>query len=235
MKSGLISPYLSGISPDHIRPLTAASIIEYTALFAELYALKKGGERGQTAAVWAVEALRALVQLRIFYLNKYDIITRHQFSDLTSTKKPSPRQISLSGAQVKKKPVSVTYDESMYWVRDDKSRQRKVPILRSFAEILHILRPLLTLAFMKKFGKKSWVVLAFSLFVDVFSQSAHMSFWKHLGRDAKSELSRRNNLLVLYLLWTPLYEVVFRNRASNWVFLNLRKIPVVKSIVSKYL
>lgn len=234
LKSGPISPYLSGITPHHIRPLTMASIIEYTALFAELYAFKKGGEGGRMAAIWTVEALRALVQMRIFYLNKYDIVTRHQFADISSAKRPPPRQVSMSGAQAKKKPVAVTYDESMYWACDDKRSQRKVPILRSFAEVLHIIRPLLTLVLMKRFGKKSWVVLAFSLFVDVFSQAAHMSFWKHLGKDAKGELSRRNNLFALYLLWTPLYEVIFRNKASSWVYLKLTKVPVVKNIASKY-
>lgn len=235
LKSGAISPYLSGITPQHIRPLTMASVIEYTALFAELYALKKGGEGGRMTAVWVVEALRALVQMRVFYLNKYDIVTRHQFADIPSARKPSPRQVSMSGAPVKKSPVPVSYDESMYWAHDDKRRQRKAPILRSFAEVLRIIRPLLTLVLMKRFGKKSWVVLAFSLFVDLFSQAVHMSFWKYLGKDAKDELSRRNNLLALYLLWTPLYEVIFRNKASSWVYLKLRKVPIVKNIASKYL
>lgn len=246
LKYGQISLYLSGINSRQIRPLTIASIIEYLALFAELYAFKKGGEQKRMSAIWTIEIVRAITQLRIFYLNGYDVITRHHFAEIPSPQVPSsssfslnsnPRQISLSGKRVTKKPVAVTYGESKYWTRKGKMSlfsSSSVPILRSFAEVLHIIRPIITLALMKRFGKKSWAVISFSLIVDLVSQGIHMSFWKNVGMDVRNEISRRNYFLVLYMLWSPLYEAIFGNKASGWIYLKLNKIPIVRNIVSKY-
>lgn len=228
-----LSPYLAGITHQQIRPLTIASVIEYVALFAELFAMKKGGNHGKNIAIWSVEIARAVVQLRLFHLNGYDIVTRHHFAEIPSSAVgTNPRQNSLSGSRVVQKPVYVSYGESKYWLNNGRN-VKKVPILRSFAEILHILRPLLTLILIRRYGKKSWIVASLSLFIDLLSQGTHMSFWERLGPGARGELNRRKYALVLYMLWTPIYEAIFRNRVANWAYLKLGKVPIVRSIMGK--
>ena len=233
LRAGQVSPYLAGLSPRMIRPLTFASVIEHLALFSELVAFSKGGSSKRWAVVCVIEAVRAAIQFRVFWLNKCDIVTRHHFAETPSVTNSNTPQISLSGARVTKKPIPVTYNESKHWQPQRKAGLYSVPLFRSFAEALRTIKPILTLALMNKFGKKSWVTFLVPFSIDLISQTVHKSYWKSLGREVRNELLRRDYLLLLYVLWSPLYETLFRNKALTWVYLKLRSVPIIKHIASK--
>lgn len=75
-----------------------------------------------------------------------------------------------------------------------------------YAEILHVIRPLLHMTSMFAFGEKSWKPWLLSLFTDTASLAIHTRCNRRLTSMEKTEISRRLMLLLLYLLRSPFYD-----------------------------
>jgi len=74
-----------------------------------------------------------------------------------------------------------------------------------FAEILYIIRPVIYVASFLKFGNLSWYPFLISLIMDICSQMMHYSNSIVTIRQ-RTELSRRRNYWLLYLLRPPFFN-----------------------------
>lgn len=248
-----LPPPLADVSPAAVVPLACASAVENVALFAEMFASKRGAS-ARWATISAIEAIRAAIQLRLLFLSRGDVVSRHQLISASSVSFASP-----SSSPSSRSPRAViTYEESRWWERA--MRGEAIPITRTFAEIIHILRPLVsrqsihthpglsitfahlppqqkilrTVALMKKFGIRSWRVWVGSLAIEISSGLIHKLTTRSLTAAQKSELNRRHMLCLLFLLWSPCFESVFGSSGALWVNSQLRRVPVIRSI-SKFI
>jgi len=76
-------------------------------------------------------------------------------------------------------------------------------------ELLHILRPIVYLLLMFRWGSKSWRAWITSFIMDTFSIHQH-SQSTNLNRLQSEELTRRTALLFFYLLRSPMFDLLSR-------------------------
>jgi hypothetical protein len=205
---------LGGVESRAVVPLACASAVEHVALVTEMYAARHSA---RWAAVALVELARALLQLRLLYLARGDLVATHSLTpSLSLVRSRSP----------------VSYEESRWWERA--MRGGAVPLTRTLAELLHILRPLVSLALMRRFGTRSWRVWLASLLLDVLSRLIHnttaTSRAGPLSATQRAELVRRDWLCLAYLLWSPCFEAVFGSAGAMWANAQLRRVPVVRAV-----
>jgi len=96
-------------------------------------------------------------------------------------------------------------------------------------EILFILRPLVYLMGILRFGDNSWISWLLSLLVDITSQSFYLSKLHLLNEDQNIEFSRRNQLLLYYLLRNPLFKEVTIPFLDRGAF-RRKNIPIIGSL-----
>ncbi|XP_055585187.1 peroxisomal membrane protein PEX16 [Uranotaenia lowii] len=74
------------------------------------------------------------------------------------------------------------------------------------AELLYIVKPLVHLACMKRYGSMSWKSYLVPMAIDVASLRIYYKHREDLSKDQKQELSRRCVGMLLYLMRSPFYD-----------------------------
>lgn len=95
------------------------------------------------------------------------------------------------------------------------------------AEFLHILRPCVQLVLLKTLGMKSWSAWGASMAID----SVSMALVKPKNSSEQDELRRRQFQMVLYLVRSPLFDVVLKYILRR-IERVLRRIPLVGAPMS---
>jgi len=78
------------------------------------------------------------------------------------------------------------------------------------AELLHILRPIVYLISILRYGEKSWIPIFASLGVDVSSLGLYYRSKLPLSEVQQFEVTRRSMLLSFYLLRNPIFQITLR-------------------------
>ncbi|KAJ3404723.1 Peroxisomal membrane protein pex16 [Chytriomyces hyalinus] len=84
------------------------------------------------------------------------------------------------------------------------------------AEWLHMLRPLVYLLAMRKYGNQSWKPWIMSLCMEVSSLGIHSSSTRNFKFLERDELQRRMWLLMYYLLRDPFYSMFVKHRLNRF-------------------
>merc|ERR1712013_677551 len=85
--------------------------------------------------------------------------------------------------------------------------QRKGRALKRsvFAEMLFIMRPVVSVCAQMRWGTQSWLPLVVSMMMDIYAQMLHLSS-AIVTKRQRTELARRRNYWLLYLLRPPFFE-----------------------------
>ena len=86
---------------------------------------------------------------------------------------------------------------------------------------------------MRMAGSKSWTAFLISVGIDLFTHTVHFSFKNRLKKDQRAELYRRSYIMLIYFLWSPFYEFLFKNKVSKKVYTSLLNWVPAKQIIGK--
>jgi len=228
---------LADVAPEAVAPLAWASALEHVALFCEMYTGKRlGGAKAKWAAVAVIELARALLQLRLLYIARGDLVARHHLTQQPALLLLTPQQQPPSSQQ---RPhtqpgarTTITYEESRWWEHEVVKRGRAAPFVRTVAEVLRIVQPLLSLLAMRRWGVRSWRAWLLGLAADLLSRGLHNTVSRGLTPAQRAELARRDWLLLVYILRSPMFELLFGSRAAHSCRLLLDKIPGICSVAN---
>lgn len=121
--------------------------------------------------------------------------------------------------------------------RDWKSLPRIIPMSEDtrrklfYTELLYILKPLLHLSSVYKFGQDAWQPFLVALSIDVTCSSVLYKERRCLHKQDKLESTRRAIVLLLYLLRSPFYERHTRLRLER-LLLSLSSYRLLKLLCS---
>lgn len=108
--------------------------------------------------------------------------------------------------------------------------------LQKLGEVIHILRPLVHLSAMSKFGQKAWTPYILSLGMDVTSlhllkePSSNM-----LNCSERLELGQRTVSLFLYLMRSPFYDDYTKMKVLKAIKLFSDKVPLLGLLIRPFL
>lgn len=97
--------------------------------------------------------------------------------------------------------------------------------VQNFAEILYILRPLIYLGALKRYGVKSWKAWAISLMLDLTSVLLQRA---NRWNDKESrELSSRIRVLAYYVLKSPAFDFLTQTKLAQTLYSTFSGIPIL--------
>lgn len=192
------------------------------------------GTRGKWTLIAAIESFKTLVRLFMLYATRGRMLTaqsvpsRGTFDVDTAvvakrvaelSGKPlaptagGPASAPRSGANARPTLVSAVRDrlKAAAATADASSSAglSSSATLHLVAELIWILRPLLSLLAMRRFGVRSWRAWSVAVVLDVVSRVLHESdSSRPLTANERQEQRRRTLLMVLYLFRHPMFEHV---------------------------
>lgn len=99
------------------------------------------------------------------------------------------------------------------------------------AELAYVFQPLIHLSSLGIYGMDSWKPWILSLICDVMSQSLHLDQSSNLSVAEKTELYRRRQSMLAYLLRSPLYDLWTKKLIIGILTHAQPKIPFSKNII----
>ncbi|KAK5668033.1 hypothetical protein QVD99_005076 [Batrachochytrium dendrobatidis] len=208
------------------------TIVSTFEVFSEMVALKAGGKKLRYKTILAVECLKAVCRLLLLRLSGDRMLLHSQMPDreYDASKLLPADEVEGSywtGKRTGSEHIPISYisgkngsDKAMQFLQSramsdlSSSHTQLVPKLtglRKLGELIFIIRPLLYVLAIRKYGIKSYKPWIMSLLLEIFSFGV-MSGWtqfnvkRKLTELEKEELKRRSYLFLYYLLRTPFYE-----------------------------
>ncbi|XP_065912076.1 peroxisomal membrane protein PEX16-like isoform X2 [Dysidea avara] len=128
--------------------------------------------------------------------------------------------------------MSVPYNQLLLSDGDAASgvaKPTKLSTQQIISECLHCCRPLIHLFSMFVFGQKSWKPWLISMVIDIINLQSFQRVTK-LTSSEKSEVLRRRLLLLLYLLRSPFYDNVTKEKLLGVLKSVLSRIPFINML-----
>lgn len=98
------------------------------------------------------------------------------------------------------------------------------------AELMYILKPLVHLACVRRYGMKSWKSYLVPMAFDVASLRIYYKNREDLSKDQKQELSRRCVAMLLYLMRSPFYDTYSKDKIASLLNGIGNNVPLTKTI-----
>ncbi|XP_076846637.1 peroxisomal biogenesis factor 16 isoform X2 [Brachyhypopomus gauderio] len=233
LNDGILRESLSRTLPVSLsqqRLLTWLSVLEYVEVFTEMGATKLGGEAGRWLVIVLIQMAKAILRIFLLLWYKSGIQTSPPITPLDRDsqlhkKEQDDQQVEedlafvghRSGRVIR--PLGSTSSlHAPLWSVPRRERQRKpqeeelhssptpLGLQQTVAESLYICRPLVHLASLGLFGRRSWKPWIISGLLEVTSFSLLSDTAKGLNRRERAEMRRRAFLLLYYLLRSPFYD-----------------------------
>ncbi|XP_065077790.1 peroxisomal membrane protein PEX16 [Ochlerotatus camptorhynchus] len=225
--------------------------LEYCEVFIELSAHKVWGSRGRWFFIVVVQTIKCIGRL---------ILTMFCQNNNIIQNPPIPVLDRKSLTETAARPDTNTFQEPSDTVVLKRSGRvlRKVegapPIVaRTFkplkhetvahpiryggrfirtAELMYIVKPLVHLACIRRYGMKSWKSYLVPMAVDVASLRIYYKNREHLSKEQKQELSRRCVSMLLYLMRSPFYDKYSKQRIASLLNSIGKNVPLTGTITN---
>ncbi|KAI8351568.1 peroxisomal membrane protein pex16 [Mortierella sp. GBAus27b] len=259
-------------SPIYKRIVLVLTIIQYTEVLIEMSIQKKWGQQYKWRVITALEAIKAFGRLGLMRITSnrmimYPVHTERDvdpstLADLTEANlsvkeshwvgtRTGSTRLQLSAVQKangKSKNSDVTEFLLSKVLTADVVRKPRdlVGMLRgigAIGEYLFILRPLIYVLAMRKYGQKSWYPWFLSLAIELTSRRCIKHGFAGRGSRCasgtpleKDEMKRRLWLLLYYVLRSPFYDRFTKERLHNFCESTSKKplISLLGGIVQDY-
>lgn len=100
------------------------------------------------------------------------------------------------------------------------------------AELMYILKPLVHLACVRRYGIKSWKSYLVPMAIDVASLRIYYKNREDLSKEQKQELSRRCVSMLFYLMRSPFYDKYSKQRIASLLTGIGNKVPLTGTITN---
>ncbi|PRP78341.1 hypothetical protein PROFUN_11381 [Planoprotostelium fungivorum] len=219
------SPYFP---PRDAVPLaTWLTFLRFIELFIEMAAKSAFGKIYKYRAALAVESVKAVLKLWLLVKMKGRMLLQNylylpQLRDVESIKTYATEQlIEAPKESSQRKRLSVSNARLQVFKEQtgiDDRNQQQLQLLggaqinpkstsSTTAEVLNIVRPIVYLLSVLRFGEKSWLPLLASLGVDLTSLGFYYNSKKPLSEMQQFEVTRRSMLLSFYFLRNPIFKL----------------------------
>ncbi|PRP80000.1 hypothetical protein PROFUN_12287 [Planoprotostelium fungivorum] len=211
--------------PNQIIPIASSlTFIRFVELLIEMVAKTSLGKEYKYRAALAVESIKAMIKFWLLFKLKGRMILQHyvhlpQLRDIESIKLYAKEQLADSARKSNRRKRMTISEAKMQIFREQTALDNTThsPLLGGStinpsssssitAEVLNIMRPIVYLLTILKFGERSWLPLLASFSVDVTSLSLYRN--RKTTEMQQFELTRRTILLSFYLLRNPLFKSV---------------------------
>uniref|UniRef100_A0A4W4G6E8 Peroxisomal membrane protein PEX16 n=1 Tax=Electrophorus electricus TaxID=8005 RepID=A0A4W4G6E8_ELEEL len=226
LNDGILRKGLSRTLPVSLsqqRLLTWLSVLEYVEVFTEMGANKLWGEAGRWLVIGLIQIAKAILRIFLLFWYKSGIQTSPPITPLDRDSQLYKRGKDLTfigqrSGRVMRPLGSTSLLHTRLWGIPQRERQRKpqeeelhssptpLGLQETIAESLYICRPLVHLASLGQFGRRSWKPWLISGLLEVTSYSLLNDSMKGLNRRERAEMRRRAFLLLYYLLRSPFYD-----------------------------
>ncbi|KAF9975008.1 Peroxisomal membrane protein pex16 [Actinomortierella ambigua] len=261
-----------GSSLTYRRVALVLTLLQYTEVLIEMSVQKKWGQKSKWRVITAIEALKAAGRIALLQLTNQRMILHPMhperdvdpstLADLTETElafkeshwtgtRTGSTRLQLSAVHTGSKAKGSDVTDFLLskvltpdLVRKPRDLVGMLHGMGTVGEYLFILRPLVYVLAMRRYGQKSWYPWLLSLSIEVLSRVSLQTFLKQ--RDCsrrvagtpleKDEMKRRLWLFLYYVLRSPFYDRFTKERLHNFTESASRKplISLVAGIVKDY-
>lgn len=231
---------------------TWLTVLEYAEVFFEIAAKSMWGEQGRWLLIAAVQIFKCIARLCLLFTHKEHIVQippipplkRRLLAKQDSQDCPTTVGFTLKSGRIIRCVNSATPAHLRSWkppaftttLADGNIPDKPLDHNLLFAETIYIVKPVLHLCSMLRFGPKAWRPYILSLVLDVASIQMFRSARKRnvgagLSPRQKMEISRREVALLLYILRSPFYEKYSQRRIQKILEGFSNNIPLVGYIL----
>ncbi|KAI5702900.1 hypothetical protein M8J76_004324 [Diaphorina citri] len=221
------------------------TVLEYSEVFIELSMFKLYGSYGKWLAILVIQIMKTVARISLLCSKEKLLIEPIQIPPLdredlnsvyTCAQNGGPSSSSCnnvvlpSGRVVRSLKNSPSISQ-----RDWKPLQKVTPMTEDtrkkifYSELLYILKPLLHLGCVYKYGFDTWQPFLMSLSIDLTCKTVLYQERHFLHKKDQEESSRRAIMLLVYLLKSPFYERHTRLRLER-LLLSLSKYRLLKLV-----
>lgn len=104
-----------------------------------------------------------------------------------------------------------------------------------YAEYVYIVKPLVHLAAVHRFGYKSWKSYTVALLMDLYTIRTYYNHQHLMTKEQKLEMSKRCVNLLLYLVRSPMYEKSSSKKIEAFLNIIANYIPFAKTVCTPVL
>ncbi|XP_055617057.1 peroxisomal membrane protein PEX16 [Toxorhynchites rutilus septentrionalis] len=233
----------------------ALTTLEYCEVFIELSAYKIWGPSGRWFFIIVVQTFKCIGRLILTLCCQNNNIVKNPPIPVLNRKtinEPRPGNVSFhdlsqtvrlkrSGRVLRKvdgaPPAVARAWKPLKHVIDSYPIQCSGRFVRT-AELIYILKPLVHLACVRKYGLKSWKSYLVPMAIDLASLRIYYMNREDLSTEQKQELSRRCVSMLLYLMRSPFYDKFSKDKIAallNKVGNNIPLTGVLTKLVLSYI
>jgi len=213
------------------------SVLENTSLLLELWAefspilAEQIRQKVKFRIICLVELIKAILRLRLLYLNNGSMLVHRQIPARTSSLLTDNSLHDTNDEKAKKRPNLLSFLRNPSPILQD-TNNRSIPISTTVAEIIWITRPFVYLYAYASHGDKSWWPIVLSISMDLLSWRLHKPS-RQLSPEERDELARRfRYAIVFYLFRPPVGDLLFGKLETSGDSTFVQNIPGLKHILS---
>ncbi|XP_058467709.1 peroxisomal membrane protein PEX16 [Malaya genurostris] len=223
--------------------------LEYCEVFIEMSAHRVWGSKGRWFFIVVVQTIKCLGRLALTMFCRNNIVNnppipvldRRNLNDVRQTGNVSFQSegetvvLKRSGRVLRKvegaPPVMARNWKPLKHENVIQVVQYEGRFIRT-AELMYILKPLIHLACIRKYGLKSWKSYLVPMAIDVASLRIYYRNREDLSKEQKQELSRRCVSMLLYLMRSPFYDKYSKDRIAGLLNRIGKNVPLTGTITS---
>ncbi|XP_058813796.1 peroxisomal membrane protein PEX16 [Topomyia yanbarensis] len=224
--------------------------LEYCEVFIELSAHKVWGSRGRWFLIVVVQTIKCIGRLALTMFCRNNIVHNPPIPVLDRTNliesRPTAENASFqsdgqtvvlkrSGKILRKVEGAPPIVARSWKPLKHESSSHVVQYAGRFirtAELMYILKPMVHLACIRKYGLKSWKSYLVPMAMDVASLRIYYKNRQDLSKEQKQELSRRCVSMLLYLMRSPFYDKYSKDKIAGLLTRIGKNVPLTGMITS---
>ncbi|XP_055543109.1 peroxisomal membrane protein PEX16 [Wyeomyia smithii] len=220
--------------------------LEYCEVFIELSAQKLWGTQGRWLLIVIVQTVKCIGRLILTLFCRNNIVKNPPIPALNRSELDKPTRdnasfqtegptvvLKRSGRVMRKvegaPPIVARTWKPLKHEPGAQVVQYEGRFIRT-AELMYIVKPLVHLACIRKYGMNSWKSYLVPMAIDVASMRIYYKNREDLSKEQKQELSRRCVAMLLYLLRSPFYDKYSKDRIAGLLTRIGNNVPLTGTI-----